>query len=61
MTLKRRIIITWFLFLLPAYIHAQISRIGEDIQYHTEETSVFSKGAFAPFWLTNNRYGLSTQ
>lgn len=39
---------------------AQISRLGEDIQYKAELSGSLSDGKNAPFWFTNNRYGLST-
>ncbi|MCF0196596.1 MAG: hypothetical protein HUK03_05100 [Bacteroidaceae bacterium] len=40
--------------------HAQISRLGENIQFHTSATGVASSGDTSPFWFSNNRYGLGT-
>ena len=58
----RRIAIA-FAFLLSfglSAIEAQISRLGEGIQYKAEIQGTAGKGDNAPFWFTNNRYGLGT-
>lgn len=38
----------------------QIARLGEDIRYRGELTGTAASGTNAPFWFTNNRYGLGT-
>ncbi len=43
---------------LPAT--AQMSRLTHDLEYRAELSSTLSNGDFAPFWLTANRYGLSS-
>lgn len=58
----RRIAIV-FAFLLSfglSAVEAQISRLGEGIQYKAEILGTAGKGDNAPFWFTNNRYGLGT-
>ena len=58
----RRIAIA-FAFLLSfglSAVEAQISRLGEGIQYKAEIQGTAGKGDNAPFWFTNNRYGLGT-
>ena len=39
---------------------AQITRLGEDIQYKAGVMGTFSNGKNSPFWFSNNRYGLGT-
>ncbi len=41
-------------------MQAQVQRLGEDIRYRAEAMGSFSTGRHAPFWFTNNRYGLGT-
>lgn len=43
---------------LPA--SAQISRLTHDVDYAVEMSGTASSGDYAPFWLTSNRYGLSS-
>lgn len=54
-----------FLFLsllLPYTLQAQISRLTENIQFRFSADGTTGGGDNAPFWFTNNRYGLfSTQ
>lgn len=39
---------------------AQISRLGENVQYSFSVQGTAGDGDNAPFWFTNNRYGLGT-
>ena len=39
---------------------AQISRLGENVQYSFSVQGTASDGDNAPFWFTNNRCGLGT-
>lgn len=39
---------------------AQVSRLGEDIEYKGELSGQFGSGDFTPFWQSSNRYGLSS-
>ena len=48
------------LTILPLTVEAQISRLGQDVFYEGSVTGAFSGGDYAPFWFTNNRYGLSS-
>lgn len=46
------------LLLIPQGSKAQLSRLGEDIQYGGSLRGSFGGGDNAPFWFTSNRYGL---
>lgn len=46
------------LMLMPLRVGAQIKRLGEDVQYGVSMRGTFGKGDKAPFWFSNNRYGL---
>lgn len=46
--------------LLPAKLPAQISRLVHGGEYRAEMSGTASTGSYAPFWLTSNRYGLSS-
>lgn len=48
------------LFILPTAAYPQANRLWEDVLYSTTATGVVSSGENAPFWLTNNKYGIST-
>ncbi|MCM1311426.1 MAG: capsule assembly Wzi family protein [Bacteroides sp.] len=39
---------------------AQISRLGENLTFSAEMAGTMSNGEHAPFWLTANKYGLSS-
>lgn len=39
---------------------AQISRLGQDVEYTATLQGTAGTGDVAPFWFTNNRYGLGT-
>jgi hypothetical protein len=45
---------------LPLSGMAQISRLGENVQYSFTAQGTAGGGDNAPFWFTNNRYGLGT-
>ncbi len=47
-------------FIWPSSVQAQLSRLGEDIEYHGQVTGTAASGSTAPFWFTSNRYGLGT-
>lgn len=44
--------------IIPAY--GQTDRLWHDVNYRAEMSATVSDGDFAPFWLTSNRYGLSS-
>ena len=46
------------LMLIPLSLKPQIKRLGEDIRYGASLRGTFGGGDCAPFWFTNNRYGL---
>ncbi len=48
------------LFLLPLTMQAQLHRLGENVFYRTTAQGSVAGGDKAPFWFTNNRYGLGT-
>lgn len=48
------------LLVQAAGLAAQVSRLGRDISYSASLQATAGKGDAAPFWFTNNRYGLST-
>ena len=54
------IIATLCLMLMPIGMKAQktLSRLVEDVQYGGSLRGTFGSGDNAPFWFTNNRYGL---
>ena len=58
--MKTKSTITLFLCLLliPLGILSQSDRLGEDIQYGFSLRGTSGGGDNAPFWFTNNRYGL---
>ena len=39
---------------------AQVSRLGQDIEYMGEISTTLSDGDIAPFWISSNRYGLNS-
>lgn len=45
-------------FLMPLAASPQISRLTEDVQYGASLRGTFGDGDRAPFWFSNNRYGL---
>lgn len=42
------------------FVNAQVSRLGENVQYAFSAQGTAGGGDNAPFWFTNNRYGLGT-
>ena len=46
------------LLLVSQGSEAQVDRLGEDVQYGGSISGSFGGGDNAPFWFTNNRYGL---
>lgn len=58
--MKKRL--TFILFCIAALpMKAQFSRLGTDVQYGATLQGTAGKGDVAPFWFTNNRYGLGTE
>lgn len=53
-------ILPLLLLLLPAFVWAQSGRMGENVEYSATLEGTTSSGDIAPFWFTNNRYGLGT-
>lgn len=49
-----------YLLFLPICVNAQISRLGENVQYTFSAQGTAGGGDNAPFWFTNNRFGLGT-
>ena len=56
----RRTAIAALLAVLPFAANAQTSRLGEGVVYSADITAAAGSGSAAPFWFTNNRYGLGT-
>ena len=56
----RRIISICVLLCIVICTGAQVSRLGENVQYSFSVQSTAGSGDNAPFWFTNNRYGLGT-
>lgn len=52
------IVISLCLLLIPLGLWSQSERLGENIQYGASLRGTFGGGDNAPFWFTNNRYGL---
>ena len=50
----------WYLplLILPLTAYAQPSRLAEDVSYSAQLVGTAGSGSQAPFWFTNNRYGL---
>lgn len=48
------------LFFLSLGCMAQLSRLTENVQYSFAAQGTAGAGDNAPFWFTNNRYGLGT-
>lgn len=42
------------------HLAAQVERLADTLVFYNEFTGMSGKGDFAPFWMTNNRYGLSS-
>lgn len=58
MRIRTVIFIFMCLLLEPIGIMAQVQRLGEDVQYGASLRGTGGGGDNAPFWFTNNRYGL---
>ena len=56
--MKINIITFLCLFFISHGIWSQSERLGEDVQYGASLRGTFGGGDNAPFWFTNNRYGL---
>lgn len=54
----RIIIASLCLLLIPFSAKSQIKRLGEDVRYGASLRGTFGSGDNAPFWFSNNRYGL---
>ena len=52
--------LVFLLCLFPLTTLAQVSRLGENVHYGASMSGTASSGAYAPFWFTANKYGLST-
>lgn len=61
MMLSRTIIAFVFLWLIPFGGKSwKLGRLGEDVRYGVSSRGTFGGGDNAPFWFTNNRYGLGS-
>ena len=58
MTMRNTIIIFLCLLLMPHGVKSQSERLAEDVQYGVSLRGTGGGGDNAPFWFTNNRYGL---
>ena len=58
MTMRNIIIIFSCLLLIPMGVRSQSERLVEDVQYGVSLRGTGGGGDNAPFWFTNNRYGL---
>lgn len=58
--MKNVIIVVYVLFFNALCIKAQISLLSKNIQYEFSIQGTAGGGDNAPFWFTNNRYGLGT-
>ena len=59
MKIQYTIIVFLCLLLMPLCIWSQVERLGEDIQYgFSLRGTVGGCSDNAPFWFSNNRYGL---
>lgn len=56
----RKIFLTLAAGMLTILSHAQISRLGEEIEYKGELSGQFGTGDYTPFWQSANRYGLAS-
>ena len=56
----RRVTIICALLCAIVSMKAQVSRLGENVQYAFTAQGTAGGGDKAPFWFTNNRYGLGT-
>ena len=55
-----RLLLSISLFAAAMLCNAQVSRLGTDVTYAVEGHVETSDGDYAPFWFSNNKYGLST-
>lgn len=55
---KAWLLATLLFYFGTTYLFAE--RLEEGIEYKAEASAIVSNGDFAPFWMTNNKYGLST-
>ena len=60
MAKRNTIIVLLCLLLMPHGVRSQIKRLGRDVRYGVSLRGTFGEGDKAPFWFTNNRYGLGT-
>ena len=58
--MKNVIIVVYVLLFNALCIKAQISLLSKNIQYEFSIQGTAGGGDNAPFWFTNNRYGLGT-
>lgn len=56
----RRTILFSTILLSPLSMPAQTGNLLDGIKYSTEMSGTVSDGEYAPFWLTSNKYGLSS-
>lgn len=56
----RKVVFIIVLSLLATMTHAQIGRLGQDVQYRAVLQGATGKGETAPFWFSANRYGLTS-
>ena len=56
----KKIILLGIAIALSLPVCAQFSRLGKGVEYKGEVSGTFSGGDHAPFWLTENKFGLSS-
>ena len=58
--MRRKALLLFLLLLTGRLAQAQVSRLAEEIQYDASLQATAGNGDVAPFWFTNNHYGLGT-
>ena len=58
MRIRYRFLISVILSIFAAGVNAQVSRLFDDVQYGGSVRGTAGVGDNAPFWFTNNKYGL---
>ena len=62
--MHRRILIMLvvsFAFFCRGIADNSLKRLGDTVSFYNESIGMFGGGDYAPYWMTNNHYGLSTE
>ena len=57
---QRRFLLLLGIMISSIAAQAQLSRLTDTLLLHTELTATASHGDFAPYWMSNNRYGVAS-